>query len=77
MYDYISALLTWRKTSQAVAHGKMIHYLPNMVENTYVYFRIADTERLMVVVNNSKQPVALDWNKYAEGLDGRQRYGKY
>jgi glycosidase len=68
MYDYISALLTWRKTSQAVAHGKMIHYLPNMVENTYVYFRIADTERLMVVVNNSKQPVALDWNKYAEGL---------
>ncbi len=75
MYGFISRLLTWRKTSHAVANGKMIHFLPNMIENTYVYFRISSQERLMVIINNSKQPVSLDWEKYAEGV-GNAKNGR-
>ncbi len=73
MYDYVSRLLTWRKTSAAAQYGQLLHFLPNMDENTYVYFRITDDERLMVVINNGTEPVAIDWQKYAEGLGAAQK----
>jgi len=75
MYDYVARLLSWRKTSEAVQQGQLLHFLPTMEENTYVYFRIAGDERVMVVINNGTQPVALDWQRYAEGL-GRAQKGR-
>jgi glycosidase len=75
MYDYVSRLLSWRKTSEALQQGQLLHFLPTMEENTYVYFRIAGDERVMVVINNGTQPVALDWQRYAEGL-GRAQKGR-
>ncbi len=68
VYDYISRLMTWRKGSEAVQNGRLLHYLPSTEENTYVYFRIAPHQRVMVVINNGMKPFSIDWNHYAEGL---------
>ncbi len=68
VFSYISRLLTWRKTSQTVQYGRLLHFLPDYGENMYVYFRILDNECVMVLINNGNEPVAVDWQKYAEGL---------
>ncbi|HPS25127.1 MAG TPA: alpha-amylase family glycosyl hydrolase [Bacteroidales bacterium] len=68
VYDYISKLLQWRKTSEAVHSGKLLHYLPKYEENMYVYFRILPNERVMVLINNGMDPVKIDWERYAQGL---------
>lgn len=75
MFNYISKLLTWRRGSEAAHNGRLLHYLPTQTDNAYVYFRIADNERIMVVINNSQKPFAIDWAHYEEGL-GNVKTGK-
>jgi hypothetical protein len=38
--------------------------------NLYVYFRYTGTERVMVVINNSRDEKAIDWARYAEMTAG-------
>ncbi|MCW3808047.1 alpha-amylase family glycosyl hydrolase [Plebeiibacterium marinum] len=61
-------LLNWRKTSEAVKSGKLIQFKPN--SNIYVYFRIADNERIMVILNNSDYDKTLPLNTYNEVIQG-------
>ncbi len=75
VYNYISRLLTWRKTSRTVQYGRLLHFLPSYDENMYVYFRILDDEAVMVLINNGNEPVQVDWERYAEGL-GKAQKGK-
>ncbi|MDN3588222.1 glycoside hydrolase family 13 protein [Pedobacter aquatilis] len=59
-WDYLQRLLQWRKTSEAVTKGKMIHYAPK--DGIYVYGRIKDSHRVMVILNSSlkDQEVKMD-----------------
>ncbi len=68
VYDYISRLMTWRKSSKTVQYGRLLHYLPRYEENMYVYFRILDNECVMVLINNGTEPVSVDWERYSQGL---------
>ena len=68
VFSYISRLLTWRKTSQTVQYGRLLHFLPDYGENMYVYFRILDNECVMVLINNGNEPVEVDWQTYDEGM---------
>jgi glycosidase len=71
LYDYISKLYQWRKTSTAVAGGKMMQFVP-IDNNLYVYFRYDDNELVMTIINNLKEPQTIDWSRYSEVL---QLYG--
>ena len=62
---YFTNLLTWRKTSDAVANGKFKHYGPTN-NDVYVYFRYTDNQKLMVILNKNSEKVTLDLNRYKE-----------
>lgn len=53
IHDYISNLLKWRSTSNAITQGKMTHFVPE--NGIYVYFRYFENEVLMMVVNTSEK----------------------
>ncbi|MBV8380299.1 MAG: glycoside hydrolase family 13 protein, partial [Paucibacter sp.] len=69
MQDFVRRLFNWRKTSRAVAEGKLMHYDPQ--GGVYVYFRyLPNAEKVMVVLNKNRGPVRIDTRRFAEMLDG-------
>ena len=70
MFDYVSRLFQWRKTSSAVHNGKTMQFLRR--ENTYAYFRYNDMETVFVFINRTPEAVKIPWSYYDEvnaGLD--------
>lgn len=65
-FEFTKKLLQWRKTNSAIHYGKTLHYVPE--NDVYVYFRYTDQERVMVVVNNNKQPQSLNLQRFKEGV---------
>jgi len=67
-FDFMSNLLKWRKGSEAITKGKLIHYVPS--NGVYIYARYTDKERVIVILNNDKQNHNLSIEKYAEVFNG-------
>lgn len=63
-FRLMGKLAELRKKSKAIAHGRLIHFLPT--DNVYVYFRIADGETIMTILNMSQKNVTLNIEKFAE-----------
>lgn len=68
VFRFHQNLLQWRKTSEAIAKGKFTHYLPD--SNVYTYFRTTELQTVMVVVNGSDKPKALNAKRFKE-LEGK------
>lgn len=68
MHEFVTKLTNWRKTSDAIHHGKLLHFLPT--ENVYVYFRYTDRERVMVIMNMNDSEVTISREKHIEMLRG-------
>lgn len=68
MHEYVTKLTNWRKTSDAVKHGKLVHFVPD--NNVYVYFRYTDRERVMVIMNMNDSEVTISREKHIEMLRG-------
>jgi glycosidase len=71
--QYFKNLLNWRKTSDAIHNGKILHYQPK--EGIYVYFRYTDSKKVMVVLSKNEENITLDMDWYKEGL-GDAKEGK-
>ena len=67
--SFVKQLLNWRKSSQAVASGKLIHY--PVTNGIYVYFRVYQEDKLMVIMNNKENEEILNLNIYRETLTDR------
>ena len=67
-FNYLRTLLQWRKTSSAVAGGKLIHYAPDWQMQCYVYARIKDNNSVLVILNGSGKEQTLPPEKYREVL---------
>lgn len=67
-HSFTKKLLNYRKNKEVLHFGKLLQYLPE--DNVYVYFRHNETERVMVVLNNSTDNRELDLARYYEGLAG-------
>ncbi len=67
---FMKTLLNWRKTSEAIKTGKLIHYAPE--KSTYVYFRYTDSKTVMIVLNKNAQDIELDLTRYKSMLKGKQ-----
>lgn len=68
MHSYVTKLTNWRKTSDAVKNGKLIHFVPE--ENVYVYFRYTNRERVMVIMNMNDTEATISRKKHLEMLRG-------
>lgn len=71
MQNFVRTLFNWRKTSSAVTHGKLTHYLP--IDNSYVYFRQDGKQTVMVVLNKNTEQTALDLGRFAAIIKSASR----
>jgi glycosidase len=67
-FDFLRKLLQWRKTNPAVNGGKLIHYAPDNQTQCYVYARIKDNHKVLVILNGSTDQQTLSPEKYREVL---------
>lgn len=67
--QFLKILLNWRKTSDAIKTGKLMHFVPE--NSTYVYVRYTDSQRVLVVLNKNAQDTQLDLARYQGILDGK------
>ncbi len=75
MLKHTIKLFNWRKTSDAVHNGKMVHFFPEMAENQYVYSRATDDELVVTILNFNNKDGEFKWEKYAELFEGRKLVG--
>jgi glycosidase len=66
MQQLVRTLLNWRKTSDAVTQGKLLHFVPEA--GVYVYFRYTDKQKVMVVLNKNAQDTKLELARFSEIL---------
>ena len=64
VHDFSRALFQWRKGSEAVQHGRTLHFLSR--HNTYAYFRYTDNDAVFVFLNNNVDPYTIPWADYRE-----------
>ncbi|WP_041522107.1 glycoside hydrolase family 13 protein [Gilvimarinus agarilyticus] len=64
--DFLRTLLTWRKSSKAIAEGRLIHYAPH--DGVYVYFNVADDSQVMTILNHNNEPKELNLDRFADIL---------
>ncbi|MCK9279994.1 MAG: alpha-amylase family glycosyl hydrolase [Melioribacteraceae bacterium] len=70
IYDFISKLIHIRKDNEALSTGKTIHIPP--VNETYIYFRISDNQKIMGAINNSNSEQNVDLSELKNILgDGK------
>lgn len=64
---FVSHLGKWRQTSDAVKYGRLLHFVP--VNGVYVYFRIHETQTVMVVMNSNEDSVTIPRDILSEILN--------
>ncbi len=65
-HSFTKKILNWRKNKKVIHNGKTLHFIP--ANNVYVYFRINDTESVMVIINNSPESQTFELSRFEEGL---------
>jgi glycosidase len=68
---YIKKLLNWRKTSEAIHHGKLMQFVPD--GGFYVTFRYTDTSKVMTILNKNEEATPLQLDRFAEMLGGTKQ----
>lgn len=62
--DFVSKILNWRKTSEAVHSGELKHFVPE--NDIYVYFRYNQNEKIMVVLSKNNSEKTIDTSRFNE-----------
>lgn len=71
-FDFIAQLNHWRRGNEAIARGKMKHFMP--IDPLYVYQRGEGKERVVVVMNGSDSPYqSSDMSRFAEIMQPGQQ----
>jgi glycosidase len=68
MQDYMRTILNWRKNSEAIHSGKLMHFVPE--NGMYVYFRYKNEENVMVVLNKNMEDKELPTSRFNEIIKG-------
>lgn len=61
-YNHLNKLLQIRKKYKALQKGKLIHFPP--VDETYIYFRELEDEKLLIIVNGNEEEKEIDLTYY-------------
>lgn len=71
MQDFFRKILHWRKQSDAIHHGKLLHFGPENAgpaNGIYVFFRYTNSSKVMIILNKNKEERTLDLTHYREIL---------
>jgi glycosidase len=68
IWNHISKLAMFRKTSSAITTGKMMQFVPE--DGLYVYFRYDNKQTVMVVMNTAKTKKTVGVKRFAERMAG-------
>ncbi len=71
-FDFFKTLANFRKQSPALTAGKLVQYIPK--NGVYVYFRMADQQKLLCVVNTSNKEETLNVSEYAEYIKSNEKW---
>jgi neopullulanase len=63
-FTYVAALANFRKTSSAIAKGKLMQFVPK--DGLYIYFRYDAMQTVMVISNTGSKAISPDWDTYNE-----------
>jgi len=66
--DFMREILNWRKTSEVIHSGKLMHFVPQ--DGMYVYFRYSEKGKVMVVLSKNKEEKTLNTSRFAEIMKG-------
>ncbi|HLO44047.1 MAG TPA: glycoside hydrolase family 13 protein [Leadbetterella sp.] len=67
-FEFVKKLANFRKSSDAIANGKFMQFVPQ--DGVYVYFRHSEKQTIMVVSNTSKSEKNIDTSRFEEILKG-------
>ena len=67
----MKTLLNWRKSSDAIAKGKLIHF--PVKDGMYIYFRKHEKDLVMVAVNNLDNAKNLDPDLYTDVIGKKKK----
>lgn len=67
MQGFFKILLNWRKGNPAVQTGKLVHFAPQ--DGVYVYFRVLEDKKVMVVLNKNEKEYTLKLDRFSEVID--------
>lgn len=62
--DWLRALLTWRRDTPVLHHGRLQHFVPD--GGSYVFFRFDEEAAVMVALNKSGEEIALAIDRFAD-----------
>ena len=65
-FQFTKKILNWRKTKEVIHKGQLIQFVPQ--DNCYVYFRVLEGQKVMVVINNNVAPTTLKLDRFREVL---------
>ena len=68
VWNYISRLANFRKTSSAITTGKMMQFIPE--DGVYPYFRYDDKQTIFVVLNTAKEKKTIKVKRLEERTKG-------
>lgn len=68
VWNYLSRIARFRKTSSAITTGKMMQFTPD--DGVYVYFRYDDKQTVFVIMNTAKEKKKVSVARFAERTKG-------
>lgn len=66
IFYFTKNLIEIRKSYRSLSEGRLIHFYP--FNNVYVYFRISENEKTMIVINGNDADTEVDLQNYKETL---------
>lgn len=65
-FQFTKKILNWRKSKPIIHDGSLIQFVPQ--DNCYVYFRVLEDQKVMVIINNATSPQVLKLDRFKEVL---------
>lgn len=65
-WDYLSALLQWRRKSEAIKHGHLVHYTPDDRTQTYVYAQTDGEHTVLVMLSGADEEKEVKMERFSE-----------
>jgi glycosidase len=65
-YNFIKKLASYRKNCKAITEGKLIQFVPE--NGIYVYFRLNENQKVMVIMNTTNKTADFETNRFKEIL---------
>lgn len=71
-WDFFSRIANWRRGNDIIAHGSLLHFMPE--NGLYVYERKYDGKHVVVMMNGTSEELEIDMSMYGEIISSGETY---